>query len=69
MSEGNGHHYEAKVWQHEGVWKARLLRDGMAWSLEEACENREAALEWARAEAEKSRAANVAESKAERVEV
>jgi hypothetical protein len=41
----------------------------MAWSLEEACENREAALEWARAEAEKSRAANVAESKAERVEV
>jgi hypothetical protein len=60
--------YEAKVWQN-GTWKAKLLRDGMAWSLVMEFETQEEAFAWAREEAEKDRAAVIAESKAVRVEL
>lgn len=60
--------YEAKVWQN-GTWKATLLRDGMTWSLVMEFETEEEAVAWAREEAEKDRAAELAESKAVRVEL
>jgi hypothetical protein len=63
----NGHVYEAKVWQYREGWKAKVLRDGIAWSLETDHESRDAALEWAKLSVEEMREAALAEKQAERV--
>ncbi len=70
MSDDNGHVYEAKIWEVDGGgWKVKVLRDGVTWSMERNFTTYDECLAWARSEANESRLSNIAESKAERVEV
>ncbi len=69
MSDNESHEYEAKVWQEEDGWVAKLLRHGCYFDSKSRLDSREEGLEWAREQAKRARAADAAEAAAERVPV
>lgn len=58
--------YEVKLWQENGRWTAKLLRNGIMWESREF-DTRDEGLEWAKEQAEKERGRDAAEARAERV--
>lgn len=61
--------YALKLWIAADGWHAKVLKDGMTWSLEEKFPSRAAAMEWAERTVEDYRAADAAEAKAEVIEL
>ena len=61
------HRYEARVWQGDDGWHAKVLRNEVYYDTRNGFETHAAALEWAQAQADADRLAVAQERKAERV--